>query len=185
LKLWVFRTLLWVVGISYVTLGCFEIDREKAIEYLQRALKIALDNNYLETAIWAYINLGNVEYADKGWGEEYYVKGYELAKKIGAIRYQFAFGMNMVNAYHGLGDNSKAKALGEESIAIHRKVGNLTELCSFMLWIAIWYQLWGELEKSDRAKAHKLLDEALEIFQKIGAKGGIERIIAKKKLLTA
>jgi tetratricopeptide (TPR) repeat protein len=40
-------------------------------------------------------------------------------------------------------------------------------------------------QKGDREKAHSLLDQALEISRKIGAKKWIEKIIAKKKLLTA
>ena len=40
-------------------------------------------------------------------------------------------------------------------------------------------------QEGDREKAHNLLDQALEISRKIGAKKWIEKIIAKKKLLTA
>jgi tetratricopeptide (TPR) repeat protein/tRNA A-37 threonylcarbamoyl transferase component Bud32/ABC-type transporter Mla MlaB component len=40
-------------------------------------------------------------------------------------------------------------------------------------------------EEGDREKAHNLLNQALELFQKIGAEKDIEKIIAKKKLLTA
>ena len=40
-------------------------------------------------------------------------------------------------------------------------------------------------QEGDREKAHNLLNQALEIFQKMGAKKEIEKIIAKKKLLTA
>jgi len=40
-------------------------------------------------------------------------------------------------------------------------------------------------EEGDREKAHNLLNQALEIFQKMGAKKEIEKIIAKKKILTA
>jgi hypothetical protein len=40
-------------------------------------------------------------------------------------------------------------------------------------------------QEGDREKAHNLLNQALEIFQKMGAKKEVERIIAKKKLLTA
>jgi hypothetical protein len=39
-------------------------------------------------------------------------------------------------------------------------------------------------QKGDREKAHNFLNQALELFQKMGAKKEIERIIAKKKLLT-
>jgi tetratricopeptide (TPR) repeat protein len=40
-------------------------------------------------------------------------------------------------------------------------------------------------QEGDREKAHNLLNQALEIFQKIGARKDIEKIIAKKKILTA
>jgi len=40
-------------------------------------------------------------------------------------------------------------------------------------------------QEGDREKAHSHLDQALEISRKIGAKKWIEKIIAKKKLLTA
>jgi len=39
--------------------------------------------------------------------------------------------------------------------------------------------------EGDIEKAHNLLNQALEIFQKMGAKKEIEKIIAKKKLVTA
>ena len=40
-------------------------------------------------------------------------------------------------------------------------------------------------EEGDKEKAGSLLNQALEIYQKIDAKKKIEKIIAKKKLLTA
>ena len=40
-------------------------------------------------------------------------------------------------------------------------------------------------EEGDKEKAYSLLNQALEIYQKIDAKKKIEKIIAKKKLLTA
>jgi hypothetical protein len=40
-------------------------------------------------------------------------------------------------------------------------------------------------QEGDREKAYDFLNQALEIFQKMGAKKEVERIIAKKKLLTA
>ena len=40
-------------------------------------------------------------------------------------------------------------------------------------------------EEDDKERAYSLLDQALEMYQKIGAKKEIEKIIAKKKLLTA
>jgi len=40
-------------------------------------------------------------------------------------------------------------------------------------------------EEGDKEKAHSLLNQAMEMFQKVGAQKDIEKIIAKKKLLTA
>jgi hypothetical protein len=40
-------------------------------------------------------------------------------------------------------------------------------------------------QEGDREKANSLLNQALEIFRKMGAKKDIEQIIAKRKLLTA
>jgi tetratricopeptide (TPR) repeat protein len=40
-------------------------------------------------------------------------------------------------------------------------------------------------QEGDKEKAYLLLDQALEIYQKMDAKKKIEQIIAKKKLLTA
>jgi hypothetical protein len=40
-------------------------------------------------------------------------------------------------------------------------------------------------QEGDKEKAYSLLNQALEIYQKMDAKKKIEKIIAKKKLLTA
>ena len=40
-------------------------------------------------------------------------------------------------------------------------------------------------EEGDKERAYSLLNQALEIYQKTDAKKKIEKIIAKKKLLTA
>ena len=39
--------------------------------------------------------------------------------------------------------------------------------------------------KGDRAKAHQDLDEALAIFQKVGAKKDVEKVLRKKEMLGA
>jgi hypothetical protein len=40
-------------------------------------------------------------------------------------------------------------------------------------------------DKGDKEKAHSLLNQALKIYQKMDAKKKIEKIITKKKFLTA
>jgi hypothetical protein len=43
----------------------------------------------------------------------------------------------------------------------------------------------GRNEEDDKEKAYSLLDQALTLFRKMDAKKRIEKIIAKKILLTA
>jgi tetratricopeptide (TPR) repeat protein len=160
-----------VVASSYVTLGSLERaiagkaeDYEKAQEYLLKALKIALDNNYIETALGAYINLGGwIPLEDFNTAPRYHEKGYELAKKVGAIRYQSLFAISMAGMYFGMGDFSKEVALGEESLALDRKAGNMPQLYSSLILMANNYEILGELDKSEQ-----LLKEAFEISKSLG-----------------
>jgi hypothetical protein len=39
--------------------------------------------------------------------------------------------------------------------------------------------------KADREKAHEDLDDALAIFQKVGAKKDVEKVLRKKEMLKA
>jgi tetratricopeptide (TPR) repeat protein len=60
-----------------------------------------------------------------------------------------------------------------------------------------WVQKFAELlyecglmylernEEGDKERAYSLLDQALEIYQRIDAKKRVKKIVAKKKLLTA
>ncbi len=76
-----------VLAHSYMPLG--EIfswlgNRKKALECFERALTIALDNGYMETAVWAYDDLAvwfPTEENEKRL--EYLQKAFELAKKVG------------------------------------------------------------------------------------------------------
>jgi len=43
----------------------------------------------------------------------------------------------------------------------------------------------ARLGKGDRDKAHENLDEALALFQKVGAKKDVEKVLRKKEMLKA
>lgn len=92
-------------------------------------MRIALDNSYVETAIRAYRSLGwSLPYEEGERSLEYHEKGYELAKKVGAIHYQSLLGANLSARYFFLGDISKSKALIIEPLALLRKAGNMPSL---------------------------------------------------------
>jgi len=89
----------------------------------------------------------------------------------------------------------RAQKKWEESIEHFEKSLQEFEALGARRWNVYWFAkmilceyarvyLERDLE-GDIEKAHNLLNQALEIFQKMGAKKEIERIIAKKKLLTA
>jgi len=141
-------------------------DRRKGVECMERALRIAIENNYVETALRAYGMYGwmqDSEYHNWAQGLEYHKKGYELAKKVGAIRYQSAMGSNLSQFYFGMGDIIKSIALEEESVALDKKVGNMPQLYWDLTCMAWLYQFVGELDKSERC-----LKEALNMSKSLG-----------------
>ena len=89
----------------------------------------------------------------------------------------------------------RAQKKWEESIEQFEKTRQMFEHLNARRWFPYSFALLFLCEyarvylerdqEGDREKAHNLLNQALEIFQKVGAKKDIEKIIAKKKLLTA
>jgi tetratricopeptide (TPR) repeat protein len=159
-----------VVASSYATLGTSFMSTwnlKKAVECLQRALGIALDNNYVGTAIEAYGLLGWTlpleGYSAVERRLEYHQKAYELAKKAGAIRQQAGAAFDLASKYFGMGEGSKVRAFTEESVALCRKAGDLGMLYKSLILTSYYYQVWGELDKSDQ-----YLKEALNISKSLG-----------------
>ena len=133
----------------------------KARECLERALRIALDNGYMDTALRAYSNLANALPAEENERAfECYEKGFELAKKVGDISYQSWMGNTLAWGYIGMGNMSKALALSEESVALDRKAGNMTQLSRSIDGLGVVYQILGEWDKSEQC-----YNEASDISQ--------------------
>jgi predicted ATPase/KaiC/GvpD/RAD55 family RecA-like ATPase len=153
-----------VVAESYTNLALALKDTgktEEAIECLEKALKIALDNGYFETAMRIYNNLAatlTVEQNEKR--QEYAEKGYELAKKVGCIRWISWIGSTLAYGYGYMGNMSKAFQLAEEAVALNRKTGSLTDLHYAISTLGAGYQVTGEWDKSE-----KCYEEAMAIAQ--------------------
>jgi tetratricopeptide (TPR) repeat protein len=136
---------------SLGTIFSFTGDMNKARECLERALKIALDKSYMDTALRAYQNLANALPEEENERTlECYEKGLELAKKVGHVSYQSWIGLTLAWRYIGMGNMNKALALAEESVALDRKAGNMTQLSSSIDGLGIVYQILGEWDKSEK-----------------------------------
>ena len=145
--------------VEAVAISCIELsadrmvlgDLKKAREYADRALKIALDNNYMETALRAYDNLNGM----LQWGEcekciEHNEKGLALAKKVGDISAQSEFLAGLVMKNVCIGELRKAVTLQEEVRELRKKGGQLTYIPYDLLDIGYAHLILGEWEKSEQ-----------------------------------
>jgi predicted ATPase/tRNA A-37 threonylcarbamoyl transferase component Bud32 len=110
-------------------------------------------------------------------------EAYELAVKSKSRLY-----LAMANRVRGMLFNSQkdwesAIEFFEKSKREFEAMDALPELIQTLYEYGLTYLQRNQ--EGDREKAHSLLDQALEISRKIGAKKWIEKILAKKKLLTA
>jgi tetratricopeptide (TPR) repeat protein/KaiC/GvpD/RAD55 family RecA-like ATPase len=129
----------------------FSGDYKKGREYADRALKTALDNDYLEIAVLAYSRVASFlpfdEYEKRF---EYYEKGLSLAKKVGDISRQSWFLGDLADAYESMGKLDKAIALGEEALALSRKAGSIAYTPGSLATLGFAYQVLGEWSKSEQ-----------------------------------
>jgi tetratricopeptide (TPR) repeat protein len=145
--------------VEAVAISCIELsadrmvlgDLKNARECVERALKIALDNNYMETALRAYDNLNGM----LQWGEcekciENNEKGLALAKKVGDISAQSEFLAALVTRNACIGEFGKAVTLREEVLELRKKGGQLTYIPYDLLDIGYAYLMLGEWEKSEQ-----------------------------------
>jgi tetratricopeptide (TPR) repeat protein len=211
-----------VIASSYVSLGAFTLftsgDWKKAVECHEKALKIALDNGLMETAIQAYNSLGTaLPWQEQERCVDCFEKGFELAKKVGAIRWVSLLGTTLAGLYGQMGITDKAVLLAEESVVLDRKTGNMFNLSLSLNTLGFVYLVLGEWDKSEKyltealnlskrldqygriawssidlsnlyglcqgdfPKARKLLEEAIGILEKAGAK--LSQMIASSYLV--
>jgi len=155
-----------VIASSYVDLGLVFYatgERKEAIQSMEKALKIAVDNTYLEIAGRALNSLAQQLPAEENERAlECYEKGFEMAKKAGYIRGISWFGAQLATKYFSMGNMDKALTLAQEADALNRKIGNLFNLGNSSLILGFFYHTLGEWNKGEQ-----YLKEALSISQKI------------------
>ena len=157
-----------VIASSYISLGevteAISGDLKKAVECHEKALKIALDNGLMEPAVRAYNSLGQaLPWEEQERALDCFEKGFELAKKIGAIRWISWIGTILAGLYIGMGNTDKTVLLlAEESVALDRKTGNMPNLSFSLGNLGTIYFILGEWDKSEQH-----LTEALNLSQKL------------------
>jgi tetratricopeptide (TPR) repeat protein len=162
-----------VIASSYISLGTITLfmsgDWEKAVECHEKALKMALDNGYMETAVRAYDSLGcALPWQEQERSVDSFEKGFELAKKVGNIRSISRLGTILAVLYNLMGITDKAVPLAEESVALDRKTGNLPHLPFSLNTLGTVCLMLGDWEK-----AEKYLTEALSLSQRLDLYGQI------------
>lgn len=154
-----------VVASAYIDLGVIAGQSGEgwrtSTEYLESALRIALENGYVESALRAYIDLAaDLPVEQRERALELYEKGLELAKKVGSISSQSWIGTNLADIYVGMGNMEKAALLVEESVGLDRK-SEMAHLPSSLGTLGFIHQVRGEFDKSEQC-----LKEALSLSQK-------------------
>jgi len=153
-----------IVADSYRKLGVAVAPRDpkKAIEYKEKALKIALDNNCLEVAVGAYNSYALSLPRRKQ--REPYEKGYELAGKVGDIWYRSRIAGNLAEIMIIAGNIDKALSFAEEGLALARKAGQLANVSIGLYTSGYAHLVLGEWEKSQQC-----LEESWSIAQRLKA----------------
>jgi tetratricopeptide (TPR) repeat protein len=155
-----------VVASTYIDLGMISAGAgegwKMSVEYCERALRIALDNCYIESALRAYIDLAEVLPAEEHQRIlELREKGFELAKKVGDISSQSWMGTNLAYTYTNMGNMGKAMLMAEESVVLDRKSGEMAHLPMSLGLLGLIHQILGELDKCEQ-----YYREALSLSQK-------------------
>jgi len=151
-----------VIAEAYNTLAlvCYSFgERRRAIEFLERALKIALCNSDMQSAMRTYENLGNILTGEEmETSLEYYEKGFELAKKVGRTDWIPWLGSRLAGMHIGSGNTNKALQLAEQSVTLARKTYIPGNLKASLITLGYVYMVTGEWNKSEQ-----LFMEALDI----------------------
>ncbi len=123
---------------------------EESGEYLEKGLKIALENNCVETAIRLYNNISLYywEIGDTQKTVETRQKGFELGKKVGETLGASWIGRNLAYSYINMGEMQNALALLDELLALSKRTKNTIGIAQATSFIGRIYQYLGEWDQS-------------------------------------
>jgi predicted ATPase len=144
-------------------------DVKKGREYANRALNIALENDYLEIAVLSYARVaGYLHFEEYQERLEYVEKGLALAKKLGNMSRQMLFLVFLSIEYRDRGELVKAVTFGEEALELGNRINDRTYLPSCFTVLGEAFQKKGEWDKSEQYYT-KALEQTRELkeFQPI------------------
>jgi tetratricopeptide (TPR) repeat protein len=180
-------------GSSLVFLGTLYMSREDyamAVEFFEKACEVCKKAGdkysqmfYSTRLAWALIELGDIEKANS------------LVGIVDKFALEVKDTMLIAASERLNGMLCRAQKRWEKSIEYFEKSLRKVEALNMRRWNAYdfarnylseYARVYLERnQEGDREKAYNLLNQALEMFEKMGAKKEIENIIAKKKLLSA
>jgi len=139
------------------------IDIQKAIEYMEEGLKIAIENNYPLTAAngYEFIPLFYIGLGDFHRAIEYAEEGLEFARKVGCLTWLGFMIAETAGAYMFTGDLQKAIETAEEAIQTTKKTGDLGGFSSALAVLGDAHRTMGEWDK-----AYEYYMQALEIAKR-------------------
>jgi serine/threonine protein kinase/tetratricopeptide (TPR) repeat protein len=157
-----------VLASCYNDLGTLSLksgEFEKASEYYEQGLKIALENNFVGYAISFYNNLCNLYWAIGEFQKMFETaqKGSELSRKVGSPYGLTWLDSVLAECYANMGDIQKAISIYEDVLALAKRTKHIVQISGAMTALGMYYQLLGEWDKS-----LQYLIEALDIAKKIG-----------------
>jgi len=123
---------------------------EETAGYLEKGLKIAVENNCTETALRLYnnVSLGYEAMGSIQKAFETLQKGFELGKKSGETFSTSWIGRTLAYGYLKMGDVQNALALSEEMLALGKRTKNTVGIAQSTYEIGMIYQYLGELDQS-------------------------------------
>jgi len=146
-------------------LGGMSGEYEKAMEYYEQGLRIALENNLMETARILYNSLC-LDHWHRGEFQKHFEvcqKALEIARKAGYLLSIGWMKCKLAGCYIEMGEMQEALALCEESLAIGKKIKHNNLLSYAMLVFGFYYLCRGEFDT-----ASQCLKESYDLARKTG-----------------
>jgi len=146
-------------------------DLQEAIKYVEEGLKIALENNFTELAVFDgywYLPLYYMVLGDFDRAMEYAKEGLEFAKKVGYLTWSGWMIAVIANIYAWTGEMQKAIETAEEAIQASKKTGHMASLSCALSTRGDIYRTMGEWDK-----AYDYYVQALEIVEMVHDSGWV------------